>query len=119
MGYTVELIGGVMGGHRSVRNDRRAPLGVQAKSLGVGAALFGGLHRSAGDGSQSHHFLTRAWSECNALGTRRRLPRRQGGIRLGLGQENPVLLFHPIAKACQYPHDRFDDWVEEGLEMAR
>ncbi len=79
-----------------------AHLGVEAESLRVGTALFGRLHLTAGDRLQRQHFLTCAWSECNAIGASGRLQRSQGGIfatlsllRLLSSQHFRVLAFAP------------------------
>ena len=76
--------------------------GVEAEALLVDTALWRILRLQAGDGLQAQHLLTRAGSECNAIGTGGRLQWRHGIIGLiSFGHVSQTLLFDHIAKACQ------------------
>ena len=68
-----------------------AHLGVEAEPLLVGAAFLGRLRIKAGDGLQAQHLLTRAWTECNAVGAGRQLQRCHGRIHIGFGESTPPL----------------------------
>ncbi len=75
---------------------------VEAEPLLVDTALWRILRLEAGDGLQAQHLLTRARSECNAIGTSGRLQRRHGVIGfIRFGHISHTLLFNQIAKACQ------------------
>ena len=81
--------------------------GMEAEPLLVDTELWRILRIKARDGLQAKHLLTRAGSECNAIGTVGRLQRRHGIICvIGFGHvESHTFLFDQIARACQQLHD--------------
>ena len=86
--------------------------GVEAEPLLVGAAYLRILPIKAGNRLHRQHFLTRAGTECNAVGAGGRLQRRHGRIGIGFGHVGHPLFFDQIAKACQQLHGSLYDLIQ-------
>ncbi len=73
--------------------------GVEAEPLWIDSLLLSILRIKAGNRLHGQHLLTRAGSECNAVGAGCRLQQRQCSIHIDLGHVSHPLLFNQITSA--------------------
>ena len=74
---------------------------MQAKAVRFDTQLLRGRPGLARQALQAQHFLPSSWSECDTIGARGGLQRRERAIRIRFGEVGHALFFDEISLARQ------------------